>query len=188
VHESVYDQFAEMLAEKVKGFKVGPGFDDGVTHGPLIHMRQADKVQEHIDDALSKGAKILVGGKRGERTAFQPTVLVDVPNDCLITGEETFGPLAALIKFKTEDEVIKLANATEVGLAGYFFSKDNDRIWRVAEALEVGMVGANTGAISQAVIPFGGVKESGYGREGGHEGLEEFLVTKVVVFGSAVPR
>ncbi|ORY26866.1 Aldehyde/histidinol dehydrogenase [Naematelia encephala] len=185
VHDKVYDEFAKLLAEKVGAFKVGPGFDEGVTHGPLIHKRQADKVQEHIDDAVSKGAKILVGGKRGERTQFQPTVLTEVPDDCLITAEETFGPLAALIRFSSEEEVIELANKSEVGLAGYFFSQDSDRIWRVADALEVGMVGANTGAISQAIIPFGGTKESGYGKEGGHQGTEEYLVTKLIALGTA---
>ncbi|RSH90258.1 succinate semialdehyde dehydrogenase NADP+ linked [Saitozyma podzolica] len=188
VHDAIYDKFASALADKVKQFKVGPGFDEGVTHGPLIHMRQADKVQEHVDDAVSKGAKILVGGKRGERTAYFPTVLADVSTECLLNGEETFGPLAALIRFKTEEEVIALANDSEVGLAGYFFSQDSDRIWRVAEALEVGMVGANTGAISQAVIPFGGIKESGYGKEGAHEGTEEYMVTKLITLGSRIKK
>ena len=150
VHESIYEKYAEMLAEKVRAFKVGNGFDEGVTHGPLIHARQADKVKEHVDDAVSRGARVLVGGKRGDGTVYYPTVLADVPEDCLLTGEETFGPLAALIKFKDEEQVIKLANASEVGLAGYFFSQDSDRIWRVAEALEVGMVGANTGGFSAA--------------------------------------
>ncbi|KAL7424562.1 hypothetical protein Q5752_000246 [Cryptotrichosporon argae] len=186
VHEAIYDEYANALAEKVKQFKVGPGFDEGVTHGPLIHMRQADKVQEHVDNAVKNGATILVGGERGPRTVYQPTILTNVPDDCLLTTEETFGPLAALIKFKTEEEVIKLANNSEVGLAGYFFSKDSDRIWRVAEALETGMVGANTGAISQAVIPFGGAKESGYGKEGGHEGTDEYLVKKVIIQGTAL--
>lgn len=182
VHEDVYDEFARQLVDKVKAFKVGSGFDEGVTHGPLIHERAAEKVQEHIEDAVSRGAKILAGGTR-KGNQVQPTVLGDVPDDCLVTAEETFGPLAALIKFKDEDAVIELANNTDVGLAGYFFSKDADRIWRVAEALEVGMVGANTGAISQAQIPFGGWKESGYGKEGGYEGTDEYLVKKVVAVG-----
>ncbi|TXT10584.1 hypothetical protein VHUM_02089 [Vanrija humicola] len=184
VHEKIYDEFAAALAEKVNQFKVGPGFDEGVTHGPLIHKRAVAKVQEHIDDAVSKGAKVIAGGKAGPGNIFQPTVLANVAKDCLLTEEETFGPLAALIKFSTEAEVIELANDTEVGLAGYFFSKDADRIWRVAEALETGMVGANTGAISSAFIPFGGWKESGYGKEGGHEGTDEYLVKKVVIVGT----
>ncbi|ORX34375.1 putative succinate-semialdehyde dehydrogenase [Kockovaella imperatae] len=184
VHEAIYDEFASALAEKVKAFKVGSGFEDGVTHGPLIHSRQVDKVQQHLDDALSKGAKVLAGGKKLSGNMFQPTVLANVPQDCLITAEETFGPLAALIKFSSEEEVIRLANNAEVGLSGYFFSQDTDRIWRVAEALQVGIVGANTGAISQPVIPFGGVKESGYGKEGGHQGTEEYLVTKYIAVGS----
>lgn len=185
VHESIYDKFAEQLAEKVNAFKVGSGFDEGVTHGPLITERAADKVQEHIDDAVKHGAKIVAGGKRNGNHV-QPTVLVDVPEHCLITEEETFGPLAALIKFKDEAQVIELANDTEVGLAGYFFSQDSDRIWRVAEALEVGMVGANTGSISQAFIPFGGVKESGYGKEGGHEGTDEYLIKKLIAVGKKI--
>ncbi|KAK8846753.1 hypothetical protein IAR55_005841 [Kwoniella newhampshirensis] len=186
VHEKVYDEFADLLAKKVGEFKVGPGFDEGVTHGPLIHKRQADKVEEHVQDAVSKGAKVLVGGKRGKGTEYIPTVLTGVTDDCLITNEETFGPVAALYKFSTEEEVIAKANNSEVGLAGYFFSQDADRIWRVAEALETGMVGVNTGMISQAVIPFGGVKESGYGKEGGHQGTSEYTVTKLMAIGSAL--
>ena len=135
------------------------------THGPLIHDRAIEKVQRHVDDALSQGAQLLLGGKRieGPGSFFAPTVLSDVPANALVNKEETFGPLAALTRFETEEEVIKLANDTPVGLAGYFFSRDVGRVWRVAEALEVGMVGTNTGLISQAVIPFGGVKESGLG-------------------------
>ena len=135
------------------------------THGPLIHDKAIEKVEKHIDDAVSRGAQLIHGGKRleGAGSFFAPTILAEVPNDAMVCREETFGPLAALVKFETEDEVIKLANDTSVGLAGYFFSRDIGRVWRVAEALEVGMVGTNTGAISQAVIPFGGVKESGLG-------------------------
>ena len=138
------------------------------THGPLIHDRAVEKVQTHVDDAVKRGAQLLHGGKRldGKGYFFAPTILADVPQDALVYQEETFGPLAALTKFETEEEVIKLANNTTVGLAGYFFSRDIGRVWRVAEALEVGMVGTNTGAISQAVIPFGGVKESGLGEFG----------------------
>lgn len=135
------------------------------THGPLIHNKAVAKVEHHINDAIERGAQLIHGGKRleGSGSFFAPTILADVPLDALVCQEETFGPLAALVKFETEDEVIKLANDTSVGLAGYFYSRDIGRVWRVAEALEVGMVGTNTGAISQAVIPFGGVKESGLG-------------------------
>lgn len=173
------------------------------THGPLIHDRAVEKVQRHVDDALAKGAQLVHGGKRlpGAGSFFAPTVLSDVPADALVNQEETFGPLAALTRFETEEEVIKLANDTPVGLAGYFFSRDVGRVWRVAEALEVGMVGTNTGVISQAVIPFGGVKESGLGkilisgaplrtcvstivagREGAH-GIEEYMNIKFIAFG-----
>lgn len=135
------------------------------THGPLIHERAVEKVARHVNDAIQMGAQILIGGRHidGPGTFFAPTVLSDVPSRALINHEETFGPIAALTKFETEEEVIKLANDTEVGLAGYFYSRDVGRVWRVAEALEVGMVGANTGLLSQAVIPFGGIKESGIG-------------------------
>ncbi|KAI0304050.1 succinic semialdehyde dehydrogenase [Russula brevipes] len=176
VQSSVYAEFASRLAERVAAFKVGNGLEDGVTHGPLIHARAVEKVAGHVNDAVQQGAQILVGGSRIDRpgTFFAPTVLSDVPLGTLINDEETFGPLAALTKFETE------RNA--VGLAGYFYSRDVGRVWRVAEALEVGMVGANTGLLSQAVIPFGGIKESGIGREGGH-GIEEYMNTKSIVFG-----
>jgi succinate-semialdehyde dehydrogenase/glutarate-semialdehyde dehydrogenase len=136
------------------------------THGPLIHERAVEKAARHVNDAVQKGAQILIGGRHIDSpgTFFAPTVLSDVPSGALINYEETFGPVAALTKFETEEEVIKLANDTEVGLAGYFFSRDVGRVWRVAEAMEVGMVGANTGILSQAVIPFGGIKESGLGK------------------------
>jgi len=150
----------------------------------LIHTRAVDKVERHVNDAVEKGAQVLVGGKRIPNSSFfTPTVLSDVPANAAINQEETFGPLAALCKFETEEEVIKLANSTDVGLAGYFFSRDIGRVWRVAEKLEVGMVGANTGLISQAVIPFGGVKESGLGREGGPHGIDEYMTEKLIVFG-----
>ncbi|KAF8172791.1 succinate-semialdehyde dehydrogenase [Mycena galopus ATCC 62051] len=183
VQSSVYAEFASRLAEKVAAFKVGNGLDESTTHGPLIHTRALEKVQAHVDDAVALGAQVMVGGTSVPGTAFfNPTVLCDVSPAARINSEETFGPLAALTKFETEDEVIKLANSTDVGLAGYFFSRDVGRVWRVAEKLEVGMVGCNTGLISQAVIPFGGVKESGLGREGGH-GIEEYMNTKLIVFG-----
>jgi succinate-semialdehyde dehydrogenase/glutarate-semialdehyde dehydrogenase len=153
------------------------------THGPLIHTRAVEKVERHVNDAVEKGAQVLVGGKALPNSSFFiPTVLSDVPHDALINQEETFGPLAALTKFETEEEVIRLANDSDVGLAGYFFSRDVGRVWRVAEKLEVGMVGANTGLISQAAIPFGGVKESGLGREGGH-GINEYMNEKLITFG-----
>ncbi|EKM59869.1 uncharacterized protein PHACADRAFT_250643 [Phanerochaete carnosa HHB-10118-sp] len=185
VQSSVYADFASKLAEKVAAFRVGDGFDEETTHGPLIHLRAVEKVKKHVDDAVSRGAQLVHGGKRleGAGSFFAPTILADVPQDALVCTEETFGPLAALVKFETEEEVIKLANDTPVGLAGYFYSRDIGRVWRVAEALEVGMVGTNTGAISQAVIPFGGVKESGLGREGSKYGVEEYLNIKYIAFG-----
>ncbi|KAL0950178.1 hypothetical protein HGRIS_010171 [Hohenbuehelia grisea] len=183
VQSSVYAEFASRLAEKVAAFKVGNGLDEETTHGPLIHPRALEKVTRHVDDAIQHGAKVLVGGKAIPDSAFfLPTVLSDVPANALVGQEETFGPVAALIKFETEEEVIKLANSTDVGLAGYFYSRDVGRVWRVAERLEVGMVGTNTGLISQAIIPFGGVKESGLGREGGH-GIKEYMNDKLIVFG-----
>ncbi|BEI80157.1 hypothetical protein CcaverHIS002_0106860 [Cutaneotrichosporon cavernicola] len=185
VHEDVYDEFAKQLADKVNNFKVGPGFDDGVTHGPLINAAAADKWQHHVDTLVKSGGRIVAGGKR-EGNAVQPTVIVDVPTECILDEEETFSPLAGLIKFRDEAHVIEMANRADVGLAGYFFSRDADRIFRVADALEVGMVGANTGAISQAFIPFGGVKESGYGKEGGYEGTDEFLNKKLVAIGKNI--
>ncbi|KAG8705323.1 succinate semialdehyde dehydrogenase NADP+ linked [Ceratobasidium sp. 394] len=186
VQASVYADFAARLAEKVDGFKLGNGVDPKTTHGPLIHAKAIGKVEAHVKDAVSRGASVLVGGKRAESLGpnfFEPTVLADVPGDAILADEETFGPVAALIKFETEDEVIRMANDSDVGLAGYFFSRDVGRVWRVAEALEVGMVGTNTGLISQAQVPFGGIKESGLGREGGPHGIDEYMNTKLVVFG-----
>ncbi|KZT29399.1 succinic semialdehyde dehydrogenase [Neolentinus lepideus HHB14362 ss-1] len=184
VQSSVYADFASKLADKVAQFKVGNGLEEKTTHGPLIHEKAIEKVTRHVDDAVSRGAQVLIGGKRieGPGHFYAPTVLSDVPSNALINDEETFGPVAALVKFETEEEVIKMANNTDVGLAGYFYSRDVGRVWRVAEALEVGMVGTNTGLISQAVIPFGGVKESGLGREGSH-GIDEYMNTKFIAFG-----
>lgn len=153
------------------------------THGPLIHDKAVAKVEEHVQDAVSRGASILTGGQRLHGNFFAPTVLSDVPADAQLAREETFGPVAALVRFETEDEAVQLANASDVGLAGYFFSRDVGRVWRVAEALEVGMVGANTGAISMACIPFGGVKQSGLGREGSWHGIDEYLNIKFIAFG-----
>ncbi|UZJ51557.1 hypothetical protein CBS101457_000877 [Exobasidium rhododendri] len=183
IHESVYDEFAKKLSAKVDAFKVGYGMDEGVTHGPLVNEVGVQKVQDHVDRSVKAGAKVLVGGKKGEGFFFEPTVLGDIPDDCPMDTEETFGPLAALYRFKTEEEVIAKVNDVDVGLAGYFFSKDSGRCWRVAEQIEVGMVGINTGMISQAVVPFGGVKESGFGREGGPSGIDDYMVDKLMVFG-----
>ncbi|MEH6456602.1 MAG: NAD-dependent succinate-semialdehyde dehydrogenase [Cocleimonas sp.] len=182
VHESVYDEFAEKLAVKVAALKVGNGFDEGVTQGPLINMAAIEKIEEHVKDAIDKGAKVLVGGKRHELggTFYYPTLLGDVTTDMRVTYEETFGPVAPLFKFKTEEEAVKMANDTEFGLASYFYTRDIGRVWRVSEALEYGMVGVNSGLISNEIAPFGGVKESGLGREGGTYGIEEFLEPKYI--------
>ena len=182
VQDGVFDAFAAKLAAKVSALKVGDGTGDGVTQGPLIDMAAIEKVESHIQDAISKGAKLLQGGKRHAlgNTFFEPTVLADVSADSLIFSEETFGPVAPLFRFKTDDEVIELANRTEFGLASYFYSRDVGRIWRVAEALEYGMVGVNTGMISTEVAPFGGVKQSGLGREGSHHGIDDYLEIKYI--------
>ena len=182
VQDSVFDAFAAKLAAKVSALKVGDGTADDVTQGPLIDIAAIEKVESHIKDALSKGAKLLQGGKRHAlgNSFFEPTVLADVSVDSLIFSEETFGPVAPLFRFKTDDEVIELANRTEFGLASYFYSRDIGRIWRVAEALEYGMVGVNTGMISTEVAPFGGVKQSGLGREGSHHGIDDYLEIKYI--------
>jgi len=185
VQDGVYDAFAKKLAEKVKGFKVGPGTEPGVIIGPLIDEQGMKKVESHVADALGKGAKILLGGKRDAKGGlfFQPTVLTDVTPQMLVSHEETFGPVAPLIRFRTEKEVIGLANDTEFGLSGYFYSRDIGRIFRVAEEMETGIVGANVGIISTEVAPFGGVKQSGLGREGSKHGLEEYLEVKYILLG-----
>jgi len=185
VQDGVYDTFAAKLTEKVKGFKVGPGTEPGVVIGPLIDEPGVKKVEAHVADAISKGAKVVLGGKRDPRGGlfFQPTVLTHVTPDMLVSHEETFGPVAPLIRFKTEDEVIRLANDTEFGLSGYFYSRDVGRIFRVAEAMETGIVGANVGIISTEIAPFGGVKQSGLGREGSKYGLEEYLEVKYILLG-----
>src|SRR4030081_3423115 len=185
VQDRVYDAFAAKLVEKVKAFKVGAGTEPGVVIGPLIDAPGLKKVQQHVADALAKGAKIKTGGKPHERGGlfFQPTVITDVTPDMIVSREETFGPVAPLIRFKTEADAIRLANDTEFGLAGYFYSRDIGRIFRVAEQMEVGIVGANAGIISTEVAPFGGVKQSGLGREGSKYGLEEFLEVKYVLIG-----
>jgi succinate-semialdehyde dehydrogenase/glutarate-semialdehyde dehydrogenase len=185
VQSGIYDRFAARLAEKVAGMKVGSGLDQNTVIGPLIEEKAIQKVEEHVRDAVSKGAKVLTGGKRvdGKGLFYVPTVLTDIKPDMLAMREETFGPVAPLMKFETEEEVIRLANSTEFGLAAYFYSRDNARVWRVAEALETGMVGINEGIISTEVAPFGGVKESGIGREGSKYGLEEYLEIKYLCIG-----
>jgi succinate-semialdehyde dehydrogenase/glutarate-semialdehyde dehydrogenase len=185
VQDGVYDRFAAKLTEKVKDFKVGAGNEPGVVIGPLIDENGVKKVEEHVADALGKGATVMVGGKRHERGGlfFQPTVLADVTPAMIVSREETFGPVAPLIRFKTEDEVIGLANDSEFGLAGYFYSRDVGRIFRVAERMEAGIIGANVGIISTEVAPFGGVKQSGLGREGSKYGLEEYLEVKYMLVG-----
>ncbi len=182
VQEGVYEEFAKKLAVKVAQLKVGVGTEDGVTQGPLIDAAAIEKVEFHVADAVAKGATVIQGGKRHTLggTFFEPTVLGNVSDDALIFSEETFGPVAPLFRFKTDAEVIELANRTEFGLASYFYSRDIGRIWRVAEALEYGMVGVNTGMISNEVAPFGGVKQSGLGREGSHHGIDEYLELKYV--------
>ena len=182
VQDGVFDAFATKLAAKVAALKVGNGTADGTTQGPLIDMAAVEKVESHVKDAVSKGAKLLQGGKRHTlgSTFFEPTVLADVSTDALIFKEETFGPVAPLFRFKTDDEVIEMANNTEFGLASYFYSRDIGRIWRVAEALEYGMVGVNTGMISNEVAPFGGIKQSGLGREGSHYGIDDYVEIKYI--------
>ena len=183
VQEGVYDTFIARLAEKARGIKVGNGFEAGVSQGPMIDGNAIAKVEAHISDALNKGARVVVGGARIDDRFFTPTVLADVSSEMLCTKEETFGPLAPVMKFKTEAEAIALANATEFGLASYFYSRDVGRIFRVGEALEYGMVGINTGLISTAEVPFGGVKQSGLGREGSHQGIEDYVEVKYLCLG-----
>lgn len=187
VHESLYDSFAKKLVEKLsKNSVLGFGLDENTTHGPLISEKSMTKVRSHIENATSLGAKLLFGGKRREdlgENFHELTVLGEVTPKMDIFHEETFGPVAPLIKFKTDDEVISMANDTEVGLAGYFYSQNINKIFKIAEELEVGMIGVNTGAISEAAMPFGGVKESGFGREGSKFGIEDYTTLKSVVLG-----
>ncbi|POR32731.1 Glutarate-semialdehyde dehydrogenase DavD [Tolypocladium paradoxum] len=186
VQAGIYDEFVRSFTEKVTAFKVGHGFAEGTTHGPLIHDRAVSKVEAHVKDAQSKGGKLLIGGQKMPDLGanfFQPTVIRDATPEMAIATEETFGPVAALFPFTTEKEVVDMANRAEVGLAGYFFSRDLQRVHRVAEALEVGMVGINTGIISDPASPFGGVKESGFGREGSKYGIGEYQITKMITYG-----
>ncbi|MBR0781881.1 NADP-dependent succinate-semialdehyde dehydrogenase [Bradyrhizobium iriomotense] len=183
--DKVYDAFVARLTEAVNAMKVGDGFEAGVTIGPLINIDAVEKVEEHIGDAVKKGARIVTGGKRHAlgHSFYQPTVLADTTPDMLIFKEETFGPVAPVFHFSSEEEVIRLANATEFGLAAYFYGRDIGRIFRVAEALEYGIVGINEGIISSEVAPFGGMKESGNGREGSKYGIEDYLEIKYLCLG-----
>jgi succinate-semialdehyde dehydrogenase/glutarate-semialdehyde dehydrogenase len=183
VQDGVYDEFAEKFAAAVKGLKVGDGVDDGVTIGPLINKAAVAKVQEHVDDAVAKGATIVLGGKPLGGNFFEPTLIRDVTADMAVAREETFGPVAPLFRFHSEEEAIAAANATEFGLASYFYARDIGRVWRVAESLEYGIIGINEGIISTAEAPFGGVKESGLGREGSRHGVEEYLEMKYMLIG-----
>jgi succinate-semialdehyde dehydrogenase/glutarate-semialdehyde dehydrogenase len=185
VQSGIYDAFAKKLAEKVSQLKVGDGFAEGVTTGPLIDANAVKKVKEHVADAVSKGAKVALGGSGADagELFFQPTILTGVTTAMKVATEETFGPVAPLFKFETEEEVVELANATEFGLASYFYSKDLAKIFRVAEALEYGMVGVNTGLISTEVAPFGGIKQSGLGREGSKYGIDDYTEIKYICLG-----
>ena len=185
VQDGVYDAFSGKLAEAAAALKVGNGFEAGVEQGPLIDMKAVEKVEEHIADAVSKGARLVVGGKRHERggSFFEPTVLADVDTQMKVAREETFGPVAPLFRFATEEGAIQMANDTEFGLAAYFYARDIGRVWRVAEGLEYGIVGINEGIISTEVAPFGGMKESGIGREGSKYGIDEFIEVKYLCMG-----
>ena len=185
VHDKVYDAFTAKLVARVEALKVGRGTESGVTQGPLINAAAVDKVDAHLGNAKAHGAKVATGGKRHALggTFYEPTVLTGVTPDMQIFREETFGPVAPLIRFRDDAEVVELANRTEFGLASYFYSRDIGRIWRVAEALEYGMVGVNTGLITTEVAPFGGMKQSGLGREGAKYGIDEFIEVKYICFG-----
>ena len=183
VQESVYEKFVEKFAAKAKAIRVGNGFEPGVQQGPMIDEQALEKIELHVSDALSKGAKLVTGGQREGERAYQPTVLSHVTSEMRCASEETFGPVAPVFSFKTEEEAIALANNTEFGLASYFYSRDIGRIFRMAEALEYGMVGINTGLISTAEAPFGGVKQSGLGREGSHHGIEDYVEMKYLCLG-----
>jgi len=185
VQSKVYEKFTEMLASAAKNLNVGDGFKEGTDQGPLINEAAVKKIESHIKDAVSKGAKLLTGGNRHELggTFFEPTVLSGITTDMLVAKEETFGPMAPVFKFETEEEAISMANDTEFGLAAYFYSRDIGRIWRVSEGLEYGIVGVNEGIISSEVAPFGGVKESGSGREGSKYGIEDYLEIKYLCMG-----
>ena len=185
IQDGVYDEFTARLAQAVSALKVGDGFTPGVAQGPLIDLQALDKVEQHVADAKGKGARVVIGGKRHALggTFYEPTVLANATTAMRLAREETFGPVAPLFRFKADDDAIRIANDTEFGLASYFYSRDNRRIWRAAERLEYGMVGVNTGIISTEVAPFGGMKESGIGREGSKYGIEEYVEVKYVALG-----
>jgi succinate-semialdehyde dehydrogenase/glutarate-semialdehyde dehydrogenase len=183
VQEAVYDEFVKKFAAKVRTAKVGNGFEEGVNQGPLIEPAALDKVERHVADAIAKGGRVLVGGKRLQGQFFEPTVIADATADMVCAKEETFGPFAPIFKFKTEQEAVDAANNTEFGLASYFYSRDVGRIFRVAEALEYGMVGINVGILATEHVPFGGVKQSGLGREGSRHGMEDYVEIKYLCVG-----
>ncbi len=183
VQDGIYDAFVAKFTEKVKKLKVGNGFEDGVTQGPLIEPAAVDKVSRHVADAVAKGGKLLTGGHKLDGQFFEPTLVADATGDMLCAKEETFGPFAPVFRFKTEQEAIDAANNTEFGLASYFYSRDVGRIYRVAEALEYGMVGINVGILATEHVPFGGVKQSGLGREGSHFGMDDYIEVKYLCLG-----
>ncbi|MDF2463509.1 MAG: succinate semialdehyde dehydrogenase [Ramlibacter sp.] len=186
VQEGVYDQFVKKFSAKVEALKVGNGFEDGVVQGPLIEDAAVEKVERHVADAIAQGGRVTVGGKKLQGQFFQPTVIADATGSMLCAKEETFGPVAPVFKFKTEQEAIAAANNTEFGLASYFYSRDVGRIFRVSEALEYGMVGINVGIIATEHVPFGGVKQSGLGREGSHHGMDEYVEMKYLCIGDVL--
>ena len=183
VQEGVYEEFAQKFAAKVRTAKVGNGFEDGVNQGPLIEPSAVEKVERHVQDAIAKGARVLTGGKRLQGQFFEPTVVADATADMVCATEETFGPFAPIFKFRTEQEAIDAANNTIFGLASYFYSRDVGRIFRVGEALEYGMVGINVGILATEHVPFGGVKQSGLGREGSHHGMDDYVEIKYLCLG-----
>ncbi|NBO15837.1 MAG: NAD-dependent succinate-semialdehyde dehydrogenase [Betaproteobacteria bacterium] len=186
VQEGVYDEFVTQFAAKVKTAKVGNGFEDGVNQGPLIEEAAVAKVERHVADAVAKGGQVITGGKRMQGLFFEPTVIANASADMACAREETFGPFAPVFKFKTEEEAVALANNTEYGLASYFYSRDVGRIFRVSEALEYGMVGVNVGILATEHVPFGGVKQSGLGREGSHHGMDDYLEIKYICLGDVL--
>jgi len=188
VQAGVYDEFVAKFAAKVRTAKVGNGFDDGVNQGPLIEEAALQKVERHVQDAVAKGARLLVGGKRLPGQFFEPTVVADATPEMLCAKEETFGPFAPVFKFHTEQEAVDAANNTEFGLASYFYSRDIGRIWRVSEALEYGMVGINVGILATEHVPFGGVKQSGLGREGSHHGIDDYVEIKYLCIGDILKQ
>jgi succinate-semialdehyde dehydrogenase/glutarate-semialdehyde dehydrogenase len=186
VQDGVYDEFVKKFAAKVQALKVGNGFEDGVLQGPLIEPAAVAKVQRHLEDAVKRGGTIVTGGQALQGQFFQPTVVANASSDMLCAKEETFGPFAPVFRFKTEQEAIDAANNTEFGLASYFYSRDVGRIFRVSEGLEYGMVGINVGIIATEHVPFGGVKQSGLGREGSHHGMDEYVELKYLCIGDVL--